>query len=369
MKRLKQHIGLFSVIVSSLLSFTCHLNAQERISDGIEIDKTIHDFGDIISGSGPVSCEFTVRNIGSKPIVIYNVATSCGCTDVSWTKEPIRPEGSGKISVKYSNDEGPYPFDKSLTVYFSDVRKPVILKLRGNALSRKMPLKDIYKVRFGSLGLRENQIKCGNMEQGGQKSGQVMVANLSDSPINIGFTDVSENLSINITPNPIPAGETAHMGFTVSASRELWGKQWYRATPVINGKKQADRQGDPIEIWAFTKENFNHLTREEKSKGPRPMFESSTFSFGKKKKGETIHATFTCKNEGKECFCVHKVDVNADKWSHSTIPAVAPGKEGSFRVHLDTSTLPEGEVLAIVTLTTNSPLRPIVNLFIAGYIE
>jgi hypothetical protein len=31
--------------------------------------------------------------------------------------------------------------------------------------------------------------------------------------------------------------------------------------------------------------------------------------------------------------------------------------------------MPKGEVLAIVNLTTNSPLRPIVNLFITGWIE
>ena len=34
----------------------------------------------------------------------------------------------------------------------------------------------------------------------------------------------------------------------------------------------------------------------------------------------------------------------------------------SFKVY-------RGETLAIVTLTTNSPLRPIVNLFIAGWLE
>jgi hypothetical protein len=46
-----------------------------------------------------------------------------------------------------------------------------------------------------------------------------------------------------------------------------------------------------------------------------------------------------------------------------------PGEEVTFRVHLETDNLPVGEHLTIVTLTTNSPLRPIVNLFIAGYIE
>ena len=103
--------------------------------------------------------------------------------------------------------------------------------------------------------------------------------------------------------------------------------------------------------------------------GPRPSFDESTYSFGKIKRGETIHASYTFRNEGKSPFCVYKVNSDADCWSHSTIPVADPGKEVTFRVHLDTSCLPVGEHLTIVTLTTNSPLRPIVNLFIAGYIE
>jgi hypothetical protein len=63
------------------------------------------------------------------------------------------------------------------------------------------------------------------------------------------------------------------------------------------------------------------------------------------------------------------VDVNACKWSHSDIPVAAPGETVKFRVHLDTTDMPKGEALAIVNLTTNSPLRPIVNLFISGWLE
>ena len=99
------------------------------------------------------------------------------------------------------------------------------------------------------------------------------------------------------------------------------------------------------------------------------MFETSTYSFGKIKKGEMVHAEFSFRNEGKEDFCVYRVNADACCWSHSTIPVAAPGKEVTFRVHVDTKDMPLGEALTIVTLTTNSPLRPIVNLFIAGWIE
>ena len=34
-------------------------SAQEKIGEGLEIDKTVHNFGDILLGSGPVSCTFS----------------------------------------------------------------------------------------------------------------------------------------------------------------------------------------------------------------------------------------------------------------------------------------------------------------------
>jgi hypothetical protein len=135
-------------------------------------------------------------------------------------------------------------------------------------------------------------------------------------------------------------------------------------TPVhkIRGDKK-------ISVWAFTKENFDNLTEEEKSKGPRPQFKESTFQAGKVKKGEVIKAKFTFQNVGKKPFGVYKVDIDATKWAHGRIPPTKPGEWTTFTVDINTSDMPEGEMLTIVTLTTNSPLRPIVNLFITGWIE
>ena len=88
-------------------------STQERIGT-VEFDKTIHNFGDVMLSDGPLSCTFTMKNVSEKPVVIYNVVTSCGCTDVEWTREPIKPGNTGTISTVYTNDEGPYPFDKTL---------------------------------------------------------------------------------------------------------------------------------------------------------------------------------------------------------------------------------------------------------------
>lgn len=368
---MKHIIVIRHLIAALMLSWLCcPLAGQIKVGSSLEMDKDVHNFGDIMLNSGPVSCTFTVKNTGDKPAVIYNVVSTCGCTDVKWTREPIRPGKTGTISATYSNDEGAYPFDKTLTVYFSDVRKPVTLKLRGVCIAEKKPLSELYPLTFGPLGMRETVIKCGNLEQGRQKRDVIKVANVSDSPIKVRFEDVTPGLEVSISPNPIPAGSVAELSYVVSSDRNLWGRNVYHATPVVDGRKYSGEDGiRTMEFSAFTRENFDNLDDRQKDEGPRPHFKESTWSFGKIRKGETVHAEFTFSNVGKDTFKIYKVDADACCWSHSFIPYAEPGESVTFRVHLDTRNVPVGEHLTIVTLTTNSPLRPVVNLFLAGWIE
>lgn len=363
------NIRYMIAVTAAILMSIIGTDAQVKIG-GLEFDKNVHNFGTILHKSGPVSCSFNLKNVSEKPVVIYNVVTTCGCTDVEWTKEPISPGKSGRIKVTYSNDEGPYPFDKTITVYVSDSKKPILLKIRGISTEEEKPLDELYPISYGPLATDKTIFKCGNADQGEQKSDAVMVANISDRPVKVTFEDVSEHLSISVSPNPIPANSTAEMTFTVSTSKELWGKNIYWATPLCNGASHANHNGcKKIGVWMFTKQNFSHLTDDERDNGPKPVFRESTYSVNKVKKGEMIEAEFSYVNEGKKPFGVYKIDCDAVKWAHSSIPVAQPGERVTFKVKVDTSRLPVGELLTTVVLTTNSPLRPIVNLFIVGWIE
>lgn len=358
------------ILAAAALCAAMTISAQEKLGTGWEVDKTVHDFGNILQSDGPVTCTFTFTKTGGSAGVIYNVATTCGCTDVSWTKEPIRSGSKGTVSVTYSNNEGPYPFDKNVTVYVSEMTKPVILKIRGISTAKQMTASEMYPVNYGPLGIKSSYIKCGNIEQGGRRSDVAKVANLSKEPITVEFSDVSEGLSLNVKPNPIPAGGEAELNFTVKALDYLWGRNDYFATPVVNGKVHKNADGDSrIGFWAFTKDDFSDMTKEEKAKGPRPTFKESTYTFGKVKKGTVVQANYTFTNEGKSDLIIHKVDADAKGFRCEDIPVAAPEQTINFKAELDTSSLPAGECLVMITLTTNSPLRPIVIIFLTGYIE
>ena len=165
---------IISIILSVSLMQT--LSAQEKFGGSVEFDRTVWDFGDVLLSDGALECQFRMKNIGNKPVVIYNVTTTCGCTDVTWSREPVQPGKTATISATYTNDEGPYPFDKALTAHISGVSRPVILRIRGVSRQKEEPLEVRFPVHYGKLGLKSTELKCGNLEMGGHKSEEAQIA-------------------------------------------------------------------------------------------------------------------------------------------------------------------------------------------------
>ena len=75
---------------------------------------------------------FTLKNIGDNPLVIQDVATSCGCTTVAYSKEPALPGKEIALEVVYKA-EHPEHFDKTITVYCNAETSPLVLKISGDA--------------------------------------------------------------------------------------------------------------------------------------------------------------------------------------------------------------------------------------------
>ena len=351
--------------ILSLLLFLVGLSALAQ--EAVRWDKTAHEFGDILQGSGPKTCTFTLTNIGASPLAILEVAKSCGCTDISWPRESIAPGAQAAITATYKNEDGPGKFDKTLTVYLSGVKKPVVLHLRGTVQVPQKSLKERYGVqRIGDLGLQERSFQAGTLRQGQCLSKEIQVANLGKKPLRVGFTDLSPELSVSVSPNPIPAQSAASINFTVQSHPTLWGRNSYHATPVLNGRKAEQA----LEVWALTQEDFTSWTASQREAGPVPTFQGSTFNFGRIKAGKPVTASFHCINKGKSPLLFYKADTDHPALTAAApLPELAPQRKAVLEFRLDTRDLPKGECVVMVTLTTNSPLRPLVNLFVTGIIE
>lgn len=341
--------------------------AQNEFGGVVRFDKTIYDFGDFKISDGEKQCTFNFTNISSNPIVIHRVISSCGCTEPVWTKSPVRPGEAGKIDVTFKNDQGPYPFDKSITVYVSDLDKPVILRIKGVVLEKKKSLNELFEYKIGSFALREETFNIGQIEQGLVRNESVEVANISGAPISVEFSKLSRGLKLSLSQNPIPAKSKATLTIVIDTKltgEVLWGKNIFSSAVSVNGKSQ---KGE-IKVAALIKENFSGLTENQKKVGALPQFNTSSLSFGTCKKGDVKELSFNCQNIGKEALRIYKVESSEAGCTFTFPYSIAAGEKGDLKVRIDTKGT-EGEILHIITVITNAPVRPIVNLFITGNIE
>jgi hypothetical protein len=99
--------------------------AFENTVDGI----TAHDYGSIVYGANG-KFDFNFTNNGTKPIIISDVKSSCGCTVPTWTKEPVEPGKQGTVSVIYNTTLAGV-FNKTVVVYSNASNSPVRLEIRG----------------------------------------------------------------------------------------------------------------------------------------------------------------------------------------------------------------------------------------------
>lgn len=83
----------------------------------------------------PAKAEFQFTNTGKIPVVISHVQASCGCTQPEWTKEPIAPGQSGKVSAIY-NASNVGPFSKTATVSFSNSSQTAVLSIHGEVVAQ-----------------------------------------------------------------------------------------------------------------------------------------------------------------------------------------------------------------------------------------
>jgi hypothetical protein len=121
-------IALMSFTSLSMVNYQTIVNASDSFIK-VAWAKESHDFGEIPQGK-PVSVEFAFTNTGDAPLLIADVATSCGCTASDYSKEPIAPGASSKIKVTY-NAANMGAFTKTITVKFSDAEAKKVLMIKG----------------------------------------------------------------------------------------------------------------------------------------------------------------------------------------------------------------------------------------------
>lgn len=107
--------------------------AQVKSDDIAKIKAETIDLGKIPQGVPAVST-FIVTNIGKTDLIIESANPTCGCTVGDYTKSPIKPGETGKITATF-NAAAVGPIDKHMNVKFAGADDTKSIGFKGEVLT------------------------------------------------------------------------------------------------------------------------------------------------------------------------------------------------------------------------------------------
>jgi len=113
---------LFCFVVAFFVSLS-------MFSQEFKFENETIDYGSIEKGSNGDRI-FTFKNIGTEPIIITNIVSSCGCTIPKKPEKPIMPGEKGEIKVSYDTQRLG-SFSKVITVFSNAKNTRKAIKIKG----------------------------------------------------------------------------------------------------------------------------------------------------------------------------------------------------------------------------------------------
>lgn len=121
----------YSLILALLLGVgILAITLWPEASAQIAVSSASVDFGEIDQGGGPVTATIEVRNDGGRPLNIFRVSTSCGCTTAKMDASSILPGASSPLTITFDpmvhKDENG-PITRAVYLQTSDPKQPELI--------------------------------------------------------------------------------------------------------------------------------------------------------------------------------------------------------------------------------------------------
>ena len=344
------------LLLFSLFALTTLPTLSAQGQSTMRIEPAEWNFGRINATDGPVKRTFKFTNTGSETFVIERVSTSCGCTSLNYTKNPVPPGGHGTITVEY-NPAGRSGISSSDVVIVS--RKGLnsnTIHLSGEVIPRPRTVEDDYPFEMASgLRLSTLSLNFGQVAQGEVKSMTVGYYNPTNREIALEFQRPEARPFLKVAaPERICAGCRGEITITYDLTRTtFYGRYNDRIYLIIGGR----RQEIPIST-AFTAIDAPPA---DLRKAPVVAISPMFYNFGEARAGAQLTKKITLSNEGTAPLIVRWV--SSREGISTTLRAgtvVAAGASVEFSITMAMAAgSSDGVTSGAVIIITNDPERPV----------
>ena len=212
----KRNLKLIFLLLpfSLVYSQTDKQNVDEN-SPKIVFENTVHDFGSV-PYNGNATYEYVFTNKGKSPLVINNCKKGCGCTSVSWTKEPIQSGQKGKVIATYNSLKLGY-FNKGVDVYSNAGISKVNLRLIGEVADPDVVSQNEFPINGPTMIFEKTTYDLGKIQKGSSPGCEIKFKNTGKTDLQV-INTISEKgiKSIDINRQTISSGKSGSVKVTCS---------------------------------------------------------------------------------------------------------------------------------------------------------
>lgn len=316
------------------------------------------DFGAFREEVGPVTCTFMAVNVGDEPAVVVDARANCGCTRPTYTREPVQPGDTLKVSVAYDPNGRPGRFRKQVKITTNAESPNDVLRISGTVIGSANTLQSRYPEAAGPYRLSNTVSPFGETTKGHVLAAAINIYNPTSDTIVPAITDKPGYINVLFSPKTIPPGEQGTASLTAYTDRaEGWGLIEGEMTLLPNSARPQDAA--KISTIMIVNEDFSKLTDAQRAEAPTATLSAETIDFGsidasKGRASQTLKIT----NNGHSPLIIRQV-TSPDKSLTLKLSTtkVKPGHSATLTVTVDPSAVGANEkiVNSRVTIVANDP--------------
>lgn len=304
---------------------------------------------------------FVVTNTGKEPLIIKNVETSCGCTDATWTKEPIAVGKTGTVSAVY-NAEMLGHFNKQLAVYTNTDTKPIYLSLTGVVVSDAPEYDGEYLYQMGTIRVNVNEMVFDDVNLGDMPQQTIEVYNAGTEEYTPKLMHLPKYITAQAVPEKLRPGQGGKIIVTLD-SRKLLG-MGLTQTSVYLSRYSGDKVGkeNEMEISAVLLPSFGQMNEAQLSFAPVTELSAEEIIIenpGTKKKAK---GNITITNKGKSSLNIRSLQVFNTAMNVDVKRKIEPGMSTKLNVAVIMRYLKRSKSPLRVLMITNDPKRPKIDI-------
>ena len=343
-------------LLTTILALTfCAVQAQDELNSAMVFETYEWDFGEINEADGVVQHTFRFMNVSNNPIQIDNVATSCGCTTVLYSTQPIAGGEYGELTVAFDPSRTDGRVLREVEIFTKDRRNYASLMISADVNPIPMGLEQIYPhLLAGTIKTNAKNCTFGYITQGEKVTRIVRVANVGDKTAKLSVVTTGNRYGMSVDcPESVAPQEVVsiHITYDIGKGKNHFGMARDTIWVVADGIKSQL----PITVNAL---RIEKLSQDDKNK-PVMRIEPAYVDFGEKAPGKIYKKTIVIGNTGNADLIFRNVEaMEGTAISIESGQVIKPGKELKVTVAITNSREPHTSTLGSINLTTNDPTRP-----------